>query len=195
VASPGDVLEIPALGGRVVLRETAAKTDGELVSFDFFVEPGKLVVQEHFHPNQAERFEVVSGRMEGKVAGERRVVRQGEVVEVPKGTPHGWWNAGDDQAHLVVEFRPALRSELMLVTFSRLSREGKVPDSGRPGFPLMAVLLADFHEETRPAGVPAPILWGMTRLVAPVARLFGYRAVQSIPDNTETAVQERVGNG
>jgi len=177
MATAGQELDIPALGGRAIFRETAADTDGERMTFDFYLAPGKLVVQNHFHPHQTESFEVVSGTMKGRVGGEDRVVGEGESAEVPVGVPHGWWNAGTEQAHIVVTFRPALESELMLETFSRLSLAGKVPDDGRPRFPLMAVLLDDFHDETRPAGVPAPILWLMTTLVAPVARRLGWRGV------------------
>ena len=178
MARAGQTLEIPALGGRAVFRETAADTGGERVSFDFYLAPGKLVVQNHFHPNQTESFEVVHGTMQGKVGGEDRTVHEGESASVPAGVPHGWWNSGSDQAHIVVTFRPAMQTELMLETFSRLSLAGKVPDDGTPRFPLMAVLLDDFHDETRPAGVPAPILWVMRKTVAPIARRLGWRGVE-----------------
>jgi quercetin dioxygenase-like cupin family protein len=175
MASRGDVLEVPPLGGRAVLLDTAADTDGELMRFEFFLAPAKHVVHTHLHPNQTERFSVIEGTMEGEVNGERRVVEAGGETQIPPGTPHEWWNGGEGEARLVVEFRPALRSEEMIETFARLCEQGKVPESGTPPFPYMVGMLAEFRNETRPAKVPGPIVWVMTRVLAPLLRLLGFR--------------------
>jgi len=77
----------------------------------------------HLHPHQVERFEVVSARLAS--ASERGTHRRpGDVVEVPAGTPHTWWNAGDDETRVVIEFRPALRTEEIFEILFGLGRDG-----------------------------------------------------------------------
>jgi len=85
----GDVLEHPVTGEKVVFRKTAHDTGGELVQADFYLPPGGFVAAEHIHPLQEERFEVVSGRLRGRVAGKELIAGPGEKVVVPAGTPTG----------------------------------------------------------------------------------------------------------
>jgi mannose-6-phosphate isomerase-like protein (cupin superfamily) len=59
----------------------------------------------HLHPAQDERFEVRAGEMHALVAGERRTIAGGEVLEIPRGTVHQMWNEGEEQA--VVLWRTA----------------------------------------------------------------------------------------
>jgi mannose-6-phosphate isomerase-like protein (cupin superfamily) len=63
---------------------------------------------EHLHPNQAETFEIVEGRMRAIVDGEERVYETGESFEVPVGTPHQM--AAEVPTRMRWEVRPALRT-------------------------------------------------------------------------------------
>src|SRR5438128_1152632 len=108
LAKAGDVIENVPMGGRIIFRRTARETAGELLQFDFFLRPHKGVARAHLHPVQEERFRVVSGTMRGRVAGAAQTVASGGSVVVSPGTPHIWWNDSDGEAHLEVEFRPAL---------------------------------------------------------------------------------------
>src|SRR5829696_2332119 len=63
VARRGEVLESPINGQRAVFRETAQDTGGELLRLDFFVAPGGFLGNEHLHPKQEERIEVLSGTL------------------------------------------------------------------------------------------------------------------------------------
>src|SRR5436190_13115981 len=110
MAEPGEVVDIK-VAGRVVFRQTAKDTGGELLQFDYFVPPHKETGSEHMHPRQEERFEVVKGRMRGRLDGEERTVDEGESVVMPAGARHFWWNDGDEEAQLLVDVRPALRTE------------------------------------------------------------------------------------
>jgi hypothetical protein len=65
VAIPGQTIANPPMGGRMVFRETAASTGGEFLRVDFFLAPGSAIAEEHVHPHQSERFEVVRGRAAG----------------------------------------------------------------------------------------------------------------------------------
>jgi quercetin dioxygenase-like cupin family protein len=61
------------------------------------------VTGEHVHPK---RFQVISGRLGARVDGVERTLAAGDEVSVPAGTPHDWWNAGDEDASVLVEIAP-----------------------------------------------------------------------------------------
>lgn len=79
---------------------------------------------EHLHPKQAERFEILEGRMHAVIDGEERIYGEGESFEVPAGTPHQM--AAQEPTRMRWEVRPALRTAEF---FERLYGEG--PDSAR----------------------------------------------------------------
>ena len=147
-----------------------------MLQFDFFLQPHKVVAPEHAHPRQEERFQVVTGAMRGRVVGQERSVSPGQWAVVPPGTPHIWWNDGEGEVHLVVEFRPALRTEDFLETVFGLGRAGKGRPDGRPKSRLqMAVLLAAYRDEFYPVEIPSLVRQVMVVVVAPLARWLGYR--------------------
>jgi len=170
----GDVIENPAMGARIVFIETAEETNGELLRFDFFVRPQTVVLHEHLHPVQEERFEVVSGRMDGVVDGDPHVAEAGTVIVNKPGTPHAWWNAGDEEAHLVVEFRPALKTATLFETSFALAQQGKVRGSGLPKNPLQLAVIYDEYKNETSAAKPYQRL-AMT-ILAPIGRACGFRA-------------------
>lgn len=65
--------------------------------------------QEHLHPSQTEAFEVLRGSYLLVVAGEQRMLREGEGAEVAPGAVHCGWT--DEGATLRITFTPALRWE------------------------------------------------------------------------------------
>ena len=176
MARSGDVIENPLMGGRIVFRKTARETRGELLSFDFFLKPQKGVARAHYHPVQQESFQVMKGTMRGHAGGEQRSVRQGERMAVPPGVPHEWWNDSSEEAHLVVEFRPALHTETFFETVFGLARDGKSNSDGLPGPLQMCVMLADYGDEFCPVGLPSLVRSAVVVGVAPVAKLLGYRS-------------------
>jgi quercetin dioxygenase-like cupin family protein len=163
------------MGARLVFRKTADETNGELLQFDFFLKPRGEIAEQHLHPRQEERFEVVSGRMRGIVSKKPQTAETGDVVVVPPGTRHAWWNDGDEEAHLVVEFRPALRAEEFFETAFGLARDGKTDERGLPNIWQRAVLLREYDDEFFPASGPLPIIKVMMPILARIGRLRGYR--------------------
>ena len=87
MASAGEVLENPVTGQRVVFEATARETRGELLRLRSYGETGGFFAQEHIHPRQSERHEVISGQLGLSVAGHERVLGPGDVVDVPPGDP------------------------------------------------------------------------------------------------------------
>src|SRR5688572_11391798 len=107
MAKAGDIIEHPVTGERLIFRKTAQDTGGELLQGELIVKPHGFVAAEHIHPLQEERFEVLAGNVTFRVNGIERKANTGEKVIIPAGTPHAWWNDGDQEARLLGEFLPA----------------------------------------------------------------------------------------
>jgi len=160
--TPGQTLENPVTGERFTFTHTAASTDGELLAFDFALRPGGAVAIPHVHPIQTERFEVVEGRMRFRIGLRTVVAGPGEVVEVAPGVAHSFANAGEHEARLRVEVRPALAMEEMLAEVVAMARAGRMTRRGLPRNPLeLAVLARRYDREAH-----APLLTvGLQRLL------------------------------
>jgi quercetin dioxygenase-like cupin family protein len=129
---PGQTLENPVTGERFTFTDTAATTDGELLAFELGLRPGGAVPIPHVHPIQTERFEVVEGLMRFRVGLRRRFAGPGEVVEVPPRVLHSFANAGDEEARVRVEVRPALAMEEMLAEVVAMAEAGLMNRRGMP---------------------------------------------------------------
>jgi quercetin dioxygenase-like cupin family protein len=173
----GDVIENDVTGERLVFRQTSHETNGELVVVEAFIKPTGFVASAHLHPYQEERFEVLSGEVGFKLDRSRLIAGPGERVTVPAGTPHKFWNAGDDEAHFVCEVRPALQFERLIETMFSLAADGKTNRKGMPNPLRLAVIARAHYDDVR---LPFPPEW-MQRmglaLGAPLGRFLGYQAV------------------
>ena len=130
--TPGQTLENPVTGERFTFTHTAATTGGELLAFDLGLRPGGAVPVPHVHPIQTERFEVVAGRMRFRVGLRTLVAEPGDVVEVQPGVIHSFANAGEDEARVRVEVRPALAMEEMLAEVVAMAEAGLMTRRGLP---------------------------------------------------------------
>ena len=145
--SPGQTLENPITGERFSFTDTAATTDGELLAFDFALRPGGAVPIPHVHPIQTERFEVREGRMRFRVGLRTVIAEPGDVVEVEPGVAHSFANAGEEEAKLRVEVRPALQMEEMFAEVIGMARSGRMNKRGMPRNLLDLALLARTYDQ------------------------------------------------
>ena len=143
----GQALENPVTGERFTFLETAATTGGELLSFELALRAGGAVPTPHVHPIQTERFEVVEGRMRFRVGPRTVVAGVGEVVEIQPGVLHGFANAGDDDARMRVEVRPALAMEAMFADVIAMAQAGRMTRRGLPRNILDLALLARTYDQ------------------------------------------------
>jgi quercetin dioxygenase-like cupin family protein len=177
MARAGDTIESPVSGARIVFRKTAHDTNGELLQYDEFLKVGGRGPREHVHPYQEERFEIVSGTARIGVRGQERDYGAGETVLAPAGVRHVWWNPGEEEVHLIIEFRPALRVETFLETFFGLHKDGKVnPKSGLPNPFQRAVISHEYEDEVYLAWPPLFVQRVFSGLLAPIGKLLGYEA-------------------
>jgi mannose-6-phosphate isomerase-like protein (cupin superfamily) len=176
VIRAGDTIENPVTGERIVFHKTSAETNGEAVVIECFVEPDGAVAATHLHPSQDELFEIVGGSVGFKLDKTEIVAKPGDRILVPAGTPHRFWNAGEEQSRFVCEVRPALGFEQLLETMFALANDGKVNRKGMPN-PLRLAVIAREHFDT--VRLPFPPAW-LQRLglvmAAMVGRSVGYRA-------------------
>ncbi len=174
MAHAGDELLGPT-SRRLVFRRTAADTNGELVEVDVFYKPGGNLPPVHYHPSQEERFEVVSGEMLTHVDGVERTYGAGETFVLPPDSRHSMHNAGSEEAHVIWQTRPALKTEALFETMWGLARDGKINPKGVPNLLRVAVLMREYQDEFRLAQPPFAIQKPLFGLLAPIGNLLGYR--------------------
>lgn len=174
MAKPGDVIENPRIGARVVFLRTGAETAGEMLEADMFVAPGaKAAPFRHVHPAQEERFRVVAGgSLTTWVSGNEKTLEVGQECVVPAGALHNWWNSSDSEVHVRLEVRPALTFDRALEAIYALSRNG-VRD------PLQyAVTFWGYREN---GGFPNKATMTLMAALSVVGRLLGYNQEYAYP--------------
>jgi quercetin dioxygenase-like cupin family protein len=176
--TPGQTLENPVTGERFTFTHTAASTDGELLAFDFALRPGGAVPLPHVHPIQTERFEVTGGRMRFRVGLRTVFAGPGDVVEVAPGVMHSFANAGEEEARLRVEVRPALAMEEMFAEVVALAKAGRMTKRGLPRSPRELARLARKYDQE----AHAPLLGvGLQRLLLASLLLVPVPAAAQLP--------------
>lgn len=178
MARVGDVIENPVLGDTISVLLTAAETDGELFQAEISLAPSAPGPPLHVHPTLEDRFLAREGLLGVHVGGETLTLSPGEEAVAPPGVPHRFWNAGSEPARFIAEVRPASEGFVAFIeTLYGLARDGKTNKRGLPG-PLQAAVLFDaYRDEIAPASPPLPVQRILFRVLAPVGRLLGFRAI------------------
>lgn len=172
----GDTITNRVTGEAIRFVETAAETDGEHVRIDVLVEPHGFVAAAHVHPFQTEVFELVDGEITFRAAGRTIVAHAGDVVTVPPGTKHRFWNSGDAPARFRCEVSPALHFEELLETMFALAEDGKTGRRGLPNPFRLAVIAHSHFDDVRLPFPPAWLQKAALVVGSALGRLAGYRA-------------------
>ena len=175
MARPGETIQNPKTGEHITFRETADKSGGERLRFEYVLESGGEPIAPHRHPEQREIIEVRSGTLSARVDGEEGTVPAGQTLRIPPDTPHHVWNEGFDPVRAVVEIEPALRMEEFFETTFGLARDGKTDPEGHPSTLQLAVLADEFSEELRFPMVPDWLGRPARAVLAAVGRAAGYQ--------------------
>ena len=112
-------------------------------------------LQASAHPNQQERFEVITGRMRFTLGRKKIDAGPGDVVVIPAGAAHKFCNGGDTDAVIRVQVTPALQMEQLLERACELAEAGRVLRSGMPKPLELAVFVEDFKDEVHAPFPPA----------------------------------------
>jgi len=166
---------------------TADTTGAELVKCRMRVAPSRPAPPEHSHPKLEERFIVEQGVLGYVLGKERLEAMPGELVVIPPGTNHTFWNAGPDQLSVIGEVRPALRFEEFVETIHVLIRDGRLQAGGkRPNPLLIAVVAMGYRDEWRLTHL-SPIARALLPTMAFLGRRLGYRSHYSLDDKQSSA--------
>ena len=178
--SPGRWLHNPATGEIVHL--LAADEDGRRIEVDLWLQPGAAVAGAHVHEHFIERFLVQGGEVGFRVDESEDTVRAGdELVEVPAGAVHDWWNAGDGVAQVRVEVaatqsapgEPAARFLSMIETLWSLGALGRVNDKGMPDPLWLAAIGREYRDAIRFVKPPPAVQAMVFGPLAAIARRSG----------------------
>ena len=176
MANSGDIIVHPVTGERFTFLETAQDTGGEYVRIEARVSAHCFVAAPHVHPLTEETFEIRAGTWAFVVDDEEKRVGPGEEATIPAGTPHAWWNAGEEEGVAIVGFRPALKADEFFESFFGLAQDGKVsPKTGLPNLLWMALILRHYRDFVHLARPPLLVQRAVFAPLAVVAKLFGYR--------------------
>lgn len=188
MVQPGDVIENPVTGERIVFLQTGEETAGEQLRFDLFAEPGGFPTTEHIHPSQTEHFLVKVGKLRLQQQGEEKVYEEGEEATIFAGTPHMWWNTSDSELQARVELRPAGRFASFIKSLFALAQAGKTDDEGMPNLLQLAVMMDEYGGTIYPSKPPRPVQKLVFAILAPIGRGLGYRADYPYPDDEKSRV-------
>ncbi len=161
----GTEVRLPG-GSRFVYRLTAVENDGQVFEADWLGEPGASIPR-HTHPSQEVRFEVFEGSLRVVADGEERMLGPGEVVIIHAGVEHMWENASEARARGLFQLRPAGMADFVFVQLDRAFGG----EAGALSTAVQTFILIGTHG--RHTAWPIKTL---RFLVAPTARLFGYRS-------------------
>jgi quercetin dioxygenase-like cupin family protein/uncharacterized protein YndB with AHSA1/START domain len=157
-------LDLGPLGVRVELLRTPDDTGGELLEFDVVGRARGIIASGHVHTSQSERLEVLSGSMKLTIDGHKHLLRPGQAMEVPPGTPHRQ-ASGKGEGRVRVQTRPAGETLAFLERLEQMGKDGELNRFGYPKPLSGARLLRDFSGTGHPTRPPLPVQRALTRLV------------------------------
>jgi quercetin dioxygenase-like cupin family protein len=153
---------------------TVRESSPEVLAVEATYAPGGSPPPKHFHPQQAEHFEVLEGELRARVDGEEHSLKAGDRLDIPARAAHQMWNAGSAPTRVVWETRPRGRTEDWFRAIDALHRSGRVGKNGMPGPLAFATLLTEYRDVFRLAGAPDPLLRAVLAPLAALGRLRGY---------------------
>src|SRR5690606_13775691 len=117
-----------------------------------------------------------------RVKGIESELHKGQTAVVPPRTPHVRWNDSDQEAHVLVEARPALRFEEFFETFFGLAQAGKVHKrTGLPNLLGMALIMREFEQDVWLAELPGRVERILSGVLGSLGRLRGYQGRYAYP--------------
>jgi quercetin dioxygenase-like cupin family protein len=109
LVAPGEgrFIAVGSTGAGVTVKASEAETGGLCSVWEGRVEPGTVGAAPHYHRERDEFFYLLEGEMVLRIGEESHVVAAGSFAFVPRGTIHGFHNAGSSSARGLVMHHPA----------------------------------------------------------------------------------------
>lgn len=141
----GEQVRLMALGVRFLI--DGESTGGRFSLVEHPLPPRRLGAPMHTHTNEDEYSFILQGRVGVQLGDEVVEAGVGDLVLKPRGVPHTFWNAGDDEARLLELISPA-GFENYFRELAPLLAAGDLSD------PRIAAVRARYGLEVDPASVP-----------------------------------------
>ena len=113
-----------AMGERLVLKATGARTGGAFTIFEDLVEAGGEPPP-HVHEREDEAFYILEGALEVMISGQTHQAGPGAFVFLPRPVPHHWRVTSVEPVRMLVFFTPSGVEAF----FQALSRPAEAPTS------------------------------------------------------------------
>ena len=172
----GQIITNPTNGDSYEYIETATDTNGERVTMKATIKSKGQLVPKHYHVLQDETFEIISGQLTIWLDGKTRILSTGEKATLPKNKPHNHYNNEDAAVTYIHTVSPALDFEYLIENLVGLAADGK-SKNGKYGLVQELVTLKYLDSKSYLADIPIGIQKILMNIIAPVGRLFGYRAI------------------
>ena len=106
MAETGDERKkVRVVNDTVIFVATGEQTGGAFSLFDNYTPPG-AGIPPHFHTREDEAFWVIEGTFRFWVDGEDVDLGPGGFVFLPRNTPHGFTNIGDETGRMLIQTTP-----------------------------------------------------------------------------------------
>jgi quercetin dioxygenase-like cupin family protein len=156
-----------SIGEKIIFHELRKESDGDrLVAESFAITPGTGPVM-HTHWLQDEGFTVVKGKIGYEVQGQPvKYAAEGDSIVFERGTPHRFWNAGQEALHCTCWVKPVNTFPFFITSiFAAQNKSGK----GKPEMFDGAYLMTRYSAEYDISGIPKFV----KKVVMPVTYFIG----------------------
>lgn len=128
---------------------TVLRSEPELFEIEVSYAPNGNPPPAHFHPSQAEHFEIRSGSMTAIVDEVEQTLEAGDTLDIPAGATHQMWNSGDEPADVLWQTRPRLRTEQWFEGIDRIYGLDNLDEDGNPNLAAFLPLLEEYEDVFR----------------------------------------------
>ncbi|ULQ54699.1 cupin domain-containing protein [Flavihumibacter fluvii] len=158
------------IGEKIIFLDVQQSRDGEKLLVENYVKPGVGPVM-HTHYLQDEQITVLEGKIGYQVQGQpEQFAGIGETVLFKKGTPHRFWNAGQEILHCKGFIQPANTSVFFLsAIFAAQNKSGKA----KPEIFDAAYLLTRYSSEYDLTELPSFVKKIILPVICYIGKLLG----------------------
>jgi len=172
----GEVWENPTTREYARILELPYDNPERRVAAELIARAGARVVGEHRHPGLVECFTVLEGELTMTRCGQMSTLRQGDTALIEPNVWHDWWNASDRDTRVRVDVTPGERFGHMIETLFGLARLGYTNAKGMPDPLQLSLIVREFSDVIVFRSPPLVVQRALFGILAPIARLRGYRA-------------------
>jgi mannose-6-phosphate isomerase-like protein (cupin superfamily) len=168
------------LGEKIIFHSVQQEPDGDRVIVENLVTPGHGPIM-HTHFLQDESLTVVKGKIGYQVMGqEKKYANEGETLLFKRGTPHRFWNAGDDTLNCKGWIKPA---NTIVFFLSALYDAQKKSGSTQPEKFDAAYLTTRYSKEYDIPEIPAFVKKIIMPMTCIVGRMLGkFKKFEDAPE-------------